>query len=124
MPETPDHHPRTAAFIAACRDLEATHLKKGADYGAPSDPFANISQSADWGIPPWIGAISRGTDKVVRLKAYVRNGSLANEGVEDALEDLAAYCLIALVLFREQQADSEGAAPKAAPGPFAPEVGG
>ena len=52
----------------------------------------------------------RGNDKVSRIKTYVRKGTLANEGVEDAFQDLATYSLIALVLFREAmdgEAESE-----------------
>jgi hypothetical protein len=37
-----------------------------------------------------------------RIQSFLQNGSLANESVEDSLKDLAAYALIALVLFREQ----------------------
>jgi hypothetical protein len=110
----PDLHPRSQAFIDALDELRALHLKKGADYGAPDDPFANISVSSQWGIEPWLGAIMRGTDKVVRLQSYARTGTLANEGVEDALADLAAYALIALVLFRETVAPKVGPAPKPA----------
>lgn len=97
-------HPRSEAFFAALQEIADIHVAKGADYGAPEDPFANITVSEKWGIPAWQGAIMRGTDKVVRLQAYVRNGTLANEGAEDALLDLAAYAIIALVLFRERAA--------------------
>ena len=43
----------------------------------------------------------RGNDKVSRIKTYIKKGTLANEGVEDAFQDLATYSLISLVLFRE-----------------------
>jgi hypothetical protein len=42
-------------------------------------------------------------DKVTRLKTYAVKGTLANEGVEDSLLDIAAYSLIALILFRESK---------------------
>jgi hypothetical protein len=37
-----------------------------------------------------------------RLQAYAINGTLANEGVEDALMDLLVYAGIGLALWREQ----------------------
>ncbi len=43
-------------------------------------------------------------DKVRRLQAFYRKGSLANESVEDAYMDLAVYALIGLVLYREESA--------------------
>jgi hypothetical protein len=103
-----DLHPRSQRFMDALEELRALHLTKGADYGSSTDPFANITASIGWGVPAWQGAIMRGTDKVVRLQSFVRTGTLANEGVEDALQDLAAYALIALVLFRETAAPKVG----------------
>ena len=57
--------------------------------------------SEEWGMPGWVGAMVRATDKVRRLQSYARNGELVNEGVEDAFMDLAVYALIALVLWEE-----------------------
>lgn len=92
--------PRFHALLAHLGEL---HDRKQADYGLASDPFANVRASSEWGIPPWIGAMVRGTDKVRRLQTFARKGSLENEGVEDSLMDLAVYALIALILFREQE---------------------
>jgi hypothetical protein len=44
----------------------------------------------------------RANDKMHRIKSLLQNGSLKNESVEDSLMDLAAYCLIALTLRREE----------------------
>lgn len=77
------------------------HDRKQQDYGKPSDPFANVRASEEWGMPGWVGAMVRATDKVRRLQSYARNGELVNEGVEDAFMDLAVYALIALVLWEE-----------------------
>ena len=52
-------------------------------------------------MPAWKGAWLRAKDKVKRIDAYCVNGRLENESVEDSFVDLAAYCLIALVMFRE-----------------------
>lgn len=79
------------------------HRRKGADYGTKDDFFANVSQSAQWGIEPWIGAMLRLNDKVVRLQQAARGGSLVNEGIEDSMLDIATYAIIALCLFRRSR---------------------
>lgn len=85
-------------------DVWRMHCRKGSDYGTDVDVFQNIRQSEEFGIPGWLGAVLRANDKVSRLKAYAQKGTLANEGVEDSLMDLAAYAIIALVLHREAEA--------------------
>ncbi len=91
-------------FKAALDTLWALHQKKAQDYGnnTTGDPLANIRASAEFGIPPWMGAMIRANDKVHRIKEYAKTGTLANEGVRDSLMDLAAYALIGLVLFDEE----------------------
>jgi hypothetical protein len=90
-------------FLAVLEEIATLHRRKCADYGVAGDPFQNIRASAEFGIPPHLGAILRGNDKVQRLKAFAKNGSLANESAEDSLLDLAAYSIIALVLLREEK---------------------
>jgi hypothetical protein len=91
------------SFKDALGDMWALYLKKNTDYGTIKDAFANFRASDEWGVPAWIGAMLRGSDKIKRLQSFVENGRLANEGVEDSLIDLANYAVIALVLFREAQ---------------------
>lgn len=90
-------------YLKLLEDMAALHRRKAADYGTDADPFANIRASAEIGVEPWRGAWLRAKDKVKRIDQYCRSGTLANEGVEDSFMDLAAYALIALVLFREAQ---------------------
>ena len=90
-------------FHAILQEMAETFDRKNKDYGQDADPFANVRASQHWGIAPWIGAMVRATDKVTRLQTYTQKGTLANEGVEDSLLDLAVYSIIALLLFREQQ---------------------
>lgn len=97
-------HPLSARFHEVLQELGALHDLKSADYGREEDPFANVRGTAEWGIPPWEGSMIRGTDKVKRLQAYARTGSLKNEGVRDSFLDLAVYTIIALVLFEEESA--------------------
>lgn len=90
-------------FHALLAEIGRLHDKKQSDYGRDDDPFANVRASSDWGVPAWVGALIRGTDKVKRLQKAARVGNLANESVEDSMMDLAVYALIALILYREDQ---------------------
>ncbi len=90
-------------YLKLLDEMRALHVKKAADYGAGKDPLANCRASTELGVPAWIGTMIRAMDKVTRIKSFIANGKLENESVEDSLKDLAAYSLIALVLFRETQ---------------------
>lgn len=90
-----------ADFHALLKEIGDLHDLKNKDYGRETDPYANVRGSQDWGIAPWVGAMVRATDKVKRLQKVAQGGTLANEGVEDSLLDLAVYTLIALALWRE-----------------------
>jgi hypothetical protein len=79
------------------------HDRKNADYGRPTDPFANVRAGEDFGIEPWVSAMVRGNDKMRRLQKAAKGGTLTNEGIEDSLIDLAVYTIIALILFREEE---------------------
>lgn len=99
-------HPSSARFHAILRDLASLHDRKQQDYGSESDPFANVRAAGSWGVDEWVGAMIRATDKVRRLEAFARKGSLANESAEDAFQDLAVYAVIALVLYEEASAQN------------------
>lgn len=109
----PDRHPNSARFHAILAELAELHDRKQADYGRGDDPFANVRASEGWGVPGWVGSMVRASDKVRRLEAFVRNGRLSNEGVDDSLRDLAVYAIIALVLFEEGVPVNEAPAPAA-----------
>lgn len=97
----PLRHPGSDRFHEILTGLGYLHDRKQADYGRDDDPFANVRASSEWGIDGWVGAMVRATDKVRRLQTYARRGSLANEGVVDAFDDLAVYAVIGRVLFEE-----------------------
>ena len=88
-------------FRAILQELQSLHDKKGADYGTGDDPYANVRASERFGIPPWVGALIRQQDKIIRLQSFITKGHLENESVEDSLLDNAVYAIIALVLYRE-----------------------
>jgi hypothetical protein len=76
--------------------------RRPADYGSKADPFKNIRAATCLGIEPWKAALLRARDKWSRIEAYIENGSLQNESLEDSLMDGAAYFLIALAMRREK----------------------
>lgn len=82
-------------------EIKALHDKKMQDYGREQDPYANVRGSQDFGVPPWVGALLRGNDKMNRLKTLAIRGSLSNESAKDSMLDLAVYALIGAVLYEE-----------------------
>ncbi len=92
-----------AGYLQILDEMRELHIKKAEDYGVDGDPLANLRGSSDIGIEPWRATWLRALDKVRRINAYCKKGTLANEGVEDSLKDLAAYSILALRLFREVQ---------------------
>lgn len=96
-------HPTSQAYFDLLDRMKALHASKSRDYGSEHDPLANIRNGALFvGIEPWKGAMVRLSDKVTRLATFNRTGTLAHEGVEDTLLDLASYSLLALLLYREE----------------------
>ena len=89
-------------FQKVVDEILEMHRRKGADYGTDEDMFANVSASGQWGISPWIGAMMRANDKVVRLQSAAKGSTLKNEGVEDSLLGIATYAVIALCLYRRE----------------------
>jgi hypothetical protein len=92
-------------IIAEMREM---HIKKRTDYGRIDDPYANVRASEAFGIPGWVGALTRQQDKTRRLQKFVTEGNLANESVEDSLLDSIVYGVIALALWRELNATQKG----------------
>jgi hypothetical protein len=99
----PDGDVGESPFQGVLREMAALYARKSADYGSGEDSLANVRASKEMGVSPWLGAMLRANDKVHRIKEYAKKGTLINEGVEDSLIDLAAYAVIALVLFREEK---------------------
>jgi hypothetical protein len=96
----------SAEFLTVLDDIRAMHLKKSADYGTDEDPFANVNASVDFGVSGVVGTLIRANDKMRRLQAWAKGSTLANEGVEDSLMDLATYAVIALVQLRKEQSEN------------------
>jgi hypothetical protein len=110
-------HPSSERFHEVLKSLGDLHDRKQADYGLPTDPFANIRASSDWGMAPYVGALLRLSDKVKRLQSFVKNGKLSNESAEDSLLDIAVYAIIAKVLLEEQDGRQDISTTKPTPKP-------
>ena len=94
-------HPLSQRFHALLDEMGALHDVKQLGYGIPTDPFFNVRASSEWGLPGWVGAMVRATDKVRRLQAVARGTTLTDEAVADLFMDLAVYALIARILYEE-----------------------
>jgi hypothetical protein len=95
-------HPSSRRFLELLDEMAELHRSKSRDYGSEEDPLANIRHGADYvSIEAWRGCMVRIADKVQRLRTYCKTGRLVHEGVRDTLLDLAAYSLLAIVLFEE-----------------------
>jgi hypothetical protein len=81
--------------------------KKNNDYcgGGDSSPFKNFNGSAYLGIDPVKGILMRIMDKMQRVTTYCDNGRLAvvEESVDDALEDIINYCILAKGMIHERR---------------------
>jgi len=94
--------PGSVQFCAALDEIRDLHLRKTLDYGCDEDALSNIRSSSDViNVSPWAGCILRINDKMHRLRSYFRRGRVEFDGIEDTLLDIAAYAVIALVLYRE-----------------------
>ena len=94
--------PGSVQFCAALDEIRELHLRKTLDYGCDEDALSNIRSSSDViNVSPWAGCILRISDKMHRLRSYFRRGRVEFDGIEDTLLDIAAYAVIALVLYRE-----------------------
>lgn len=65
----PKQHPQSKRFHELIDLAGELHDLKQKDYGRDDEPFANVKATAEWGIPPWVGAMIRLNDKVARLKS-------------------------------------------------------
>ena len=88
-------------FHELLKEIGDLHDSKQADYGRPTDPFANVRASVDFGIPGWVGALVRANDKMRRLQTHAQGNTLKHESAKDSFLDLAVYALIGLCLYEE-----------------------
>ena len=79
---------------------------KSLDYsGGDADPYANFRIAEMFGLHPVTGILLRVTDKLQRIRAFIKNGVTAVEGetVDDACDDIVNYAILMKGLLREQR---------------------
>ena len=93
------------AFHLLLKTIGELHDKKNSDYGAKEDPLANFKMAKMMGVSPFVGCCIRISDKYARLCSFLKKGHLSvkDEKIEDTLQDLAVYSLIAILLRREEK---------------------
>jgi hypothetical protein len=96
--------PGDAGYLQILDEMREMHIAKSTDYGnsKKKDPLANLRASERFGVAPWLGAVIRLNDKITRIESFIENGRLMNESVEDSFMDIAAYAILALLLYREE----------------------
>jgi len=92
-----------ADFEAITKQILQTTRKKNNDYSYGDDPFRNFTMVEQMGIATTEqGFLTRMTDKMMRLSTFVQGGTLqvADEKVEDTVQDLAVYSILLLCYLR------------------------
>lgn len=106
FPQKMSGHPRFHELLA---QMAATHIAKGADYSSPEDILSNLRSSEAVGVPAWLGAMIRMSDKFERIRNLARKmakdsgaaPAVADETIEDTLIDLASYALLVRILLED-----------------------
>jgi len=89
-----------------CEDCRKIMHAKSLDYsGGETDPYANFRIAEMFGLHPVTGILLRVTDKLQRIRAFIKNGVTAVEGetVDDACDDIVNYAILMKGLLREQR---------------------
>lgn len=100
-------HPRFLQLLDQIRD---THVKKGSDYSSETDILSNLRVCEQFGVPAWLGALTRLSDKFERLKQLAnkrqrgQGPAVKDESMADTLVDAASYSLLTLILLEEEGA--------------------
>jgi len=84
--------------------ISKLHADKNSDY-AGDNPLSNFRMCEEIGIPAWLGAWVRMSDKWNRIKSIIKKGEskVTSESLEDTLLDLATYSLLVIILLKETE---------------------
>lgn len=85
------------------RALEIMRAKNQDYTTGAGDPYANFKNSLTVGVAPELGLLIRVLDKIMRLRSFIENGTLAvrNEPVEDAIVDVINYMVLLSGMIQE-----------------------
>lgn len=99
--------PPSTRYLQLLEDAAKLHEDKNAGYaGADNpDPWANFRMSEAFGVSPLKGCLVRMSDKYIRVSNLMKDptNERVGEAITDTLRDLAAYALIAVCLYEEEQ---------------------
>ena len=101
-----------------CAHCLSVMKQKNADYsGGDCDPYSNFRIASIFELHPVTGILLRVTDKLQRIRAFIKNGVLAVEGesVDDACDDIVNYAILMKGLLREERERKQLAKAKAWP---------
>lgn len=94
-------------FKKITEEMYQVTLKKNHDYtGDSSQPFKNFTMVETMGASTTEQRFfTRMTDKMMRIAGFLKNGKLmvADEKIEDTLQDLANYCILFLCYLRSRK---------------------
>jgi hypothetical protein len=94
------------AFEQITKDMLETTKRKNSDYTNGLDPFKNFTMVETMGVSSTEqGFFTRMTDKLMRLATFVSKKELmvADEKVEDTLQDLAVYSILFICYLRSKK---------------------
>lgn len=93
-------------YLALLDEMKELHIRKNAGYSGESlDRWANFRMSEGFGVSAFLGCLVRMSDKFIRITNLVKNpkNEMVGESIIDTLKDLAAYALIAICLYEEEE---------------------
>ena len=78
---------------------------KNQDYTAGGGCFDNFRNAEVLGVPGELGLLIRVMDKLMRMKSFIVNGTLAvqSESVEDAIIDVINYMVLLAGMIKEKE---------------------
>lgn len=101
-------------FYEILDEMKQIHAAKNKDYGG-GDPLGNFKTSAEsLGISPFKGVLVRASDKWSRISNIVKSGEthVKDETIEDTLLDLSVYCILAIIVRRETETETQKRKPE------------
>lgn len=91
-----------------CGKAAALMELKNTDYTAGGGVFENFSNAEIFDVSREQGLLIRVMDKLMRMKSFIRNGTLAlkNEAVEDSILDVINYMVLLAGMIEEKKDDA------------------
>jgi len=96
-------------FYVLLEEMAELHSRKNHDYAGTEEPLRNFKRVENIGVDAFTGVMVRLQDKWSRLEGFMKSKELLvkGESVEDTLMDMSVYGLLAILLYREEQAKEE-----------------